>query len=743
MNENRGVPMGWREREWARRRAACGVALAGLAAWQAGPAQAQDGSGAVLEEIIVTAQKRQERLADTPLSISAVTAETLERLGATQFRDFAQTVPGLNFTTSGAGDTQVNLRGVTTGANVSPTVAIYVDDVPYGSSTAFANSASLALDVGLFDLERVEVLRGPQGTLYGASSMGGLVKYVTRRPELDAMGGTAQLGLSTTRNGGTGHTGNAALNVPLAGGKVAARAGGFHTRDAGYVDDPAAGRRNLNRADIGGGRLDLLAAPSEGLEVRLTAFAQDIERDGNAAVDKDRLTGRPIGGALEQRRLRREGFDQEFRLVSGAVEYDAGPVLLSSITSYQTVRSDGVTDLSALYVPLLAGFGLNYAAVDLPKSNKTDKFVQEVRVASPGGGAVDWLLGGFYTHEDSRQRQRVDPYGASGALAAPVLLAVDLPSTYEEAAGFANATWHVTDRLDLGAGLRYAANDQGYEQVATGILAGSFPEATSEDEVVTYVGNAQYRFTDRAMAYARVASGYRPGGPNFVANDPATGQPLAPPTFKADKLWSYEGGLRAETGDRRYSLDASAYWIDWDDMQVAAVRNALGVLANAGSARVRGVEATLSARPTAALRLGATLAYADAELREDAPDLGGDKGHRLPNTPRFAATVLADYDFELGGHEASAGITFRHVSARVASFDQSAGSPQYRLPDYQTVDLRLGVELGPVEARLAVRNLFDKRGELSAITAFAVAGGPARVTVLQPRTIGLTLGTRF
>src|SRR5262245_52430284 len=171
------------------------VALAvAFASLGSGVASAADNGG--LEEIIVTAQKRQEKLSETPLSVSVLSARDLSAMAATQFRDFAATVPGLSFTSTGAGQTQVNLRGINSGGDVSPTVGIYVDEVPYGSSTAFASGGQLALDVGLFDVQRVEILRGPQGTLYGASTMGGLLKYVPTPPDTSAFGGTARAGIS-------------------------------------------------------------------------------------------------------------------------------------------------------------------------------------------------------------------------------------------------------------------------------------------------------------------------------------------------------------------------------------------------------------------------------------------------------------------------------------------------------------------------------------------------------------------
>ena len=189
-----------------------------------------------LEEIVVTAQKQEQKLSETPLSVTALSSTDLTALAATQFRDFANTVPGLGFTSEGVGSTQINLRGITSGGSVSPTVGIYVDEVPYGSSTAFAGAAGLALDVGLFDLNRVEVLRGPQGTLYGASTMGGLLKYVTTAPDLQKFGGKARAGLSATDDGDINYDVASAVNLPFGSDKAAARLSGFYSHDGGYVD---------------------------------------------------------------------------------------------------------------------------------------------------------------------------------------------------------------------------------------------------------------------------------------------------------------------------------------------------------------------------------------------------------------------------------------------------------------------------------------------------------------------------
>ncbi|MEA3178580.1 MAG: iron complex outerrane recepter protein, partial [Gammaproteobacteria bacterium] len=264
---------------------ACVATFVASALSLTGTALAEGPGPVALEEVVVTAQKKAEKLSETPLSVTAISNSQIEALGATQFRDIANTVPGLSITGNGVGQNQVNLRGITTGADVAPTVGVYVDDVPYGSSTPFGNFAQLALDVGLFDLDRVEVLRGPQGTLYGASTMGGLIKYVTTMPDTNAFSGAARTGVSTTHNGGVSYDGAGAINAPLIPDIAAVRVSGFYSHDGGFIDNLALGQDDANQSKVYGGRVDFLLKPVDKLSVRLTAFAQNIYRDGSEASD--------------------------------------------------------------------------------------------------------------------------------------------------------------------------------------------------------------------------------------------------------------------------------------------------------------------------------------------------------------------------------------------------------------------------------------------------------------------------
>jgi len=693
-----------------------------------------------LEEIIVTAQKVEERLRDIPMSITAMTSRDLQALGATQFVDFANTVPSLNFTSSGVGQTQVNLRGITSGYNVSPTVGIYVDDVPYGSSTAFVASAQLALDVGLFDMTRVEILRGPQGTLYGAGTMGGLVKYVTNMPDTTAYGGTVRANVSSTQDGGVGYDASSAVNIPLVDDKAALRVGGFYTHNGGYVNNLARNDKDVDAADMYGGRVDFLFAPTDRLSVRLTAFAQDIDRDGSIAADFDRISGVPIDGKLDQRRAMPETFEQSFRLASATVKYSFDFATLTSISSYQTVSSDAITDFSALYVPALGGPSV-FSAVGLARNADTDKFTQELRLSATGS-VVDWLIGGFYTKEDSEQFQQLQPYDPAGARSPVNLLTLTVPSKYEEYAAFGNLTFHVTDKLDVTGGVRYAHNRQQQEQLGSGTMIDILPVRRDSGSVPTYLANVRYRVNDNFMPYVRFATGYRPGGPNAVLND-LDGVPMALPTFDDDRLTSYEAGVKLGSADRRVNADIAVYYVDWKDMQITAIRNGLGVIANAAKARSEGLEMTLTALPVPDLTVMGTFGYTNAQLAADAPDLGGVKGESLPDTPEITAALSAEYRFALSNYEAFAGGVVRYVDDRNANFDLAQGMPQYKLPDYTAVDLRTGMNLGGTRLQLYCKNITNERGQLSAITGTSLAGGPANISILQPRTYGLSVDVSF
>ncbi len=698
-----------------------------------------------VEEIIVTASKRAERLIDTPQAVTVLSGSDLTKIGATQFRDFASMVPGLSFTTAGAGNTQITLRGVTAGSDVGPTVSVYIDEVPFGAVGAFVQANSKILDAALFDLERIEVLRGPQGTLYGASSMGGLIKYVTKMPDTTAVNGLAQAGVSGTQHGGMDYNVGVSANIPITQDKFAARASAYQAHDGGYIRNVARRQDNANRSDTYGGRLDLLFSPTDKLNIRVQGFLQNSNRDGDGTADYTYAGAQPYG-SLGQSRALAEPYDQKIRLVSGTVAYDFGPAALTSVSSFQTSRTHYVVDASFAYVPLFRNsFARTFGAVGYPADLGTDKFTQEVRLSSQGTHAVDWQVGGFYTHQTSTNVQFFAFYDLA---LQPVPSATQQyffyvnPSSVEEYAGFGDMTWHVTDRFEVMGGLRVARSTQEAVVSGSGALVTPRPSTSSSDTAVTYLANARYHFTDTATGYVRFATGYRPGGPNYGVIDITTGRATSLPPYDSDNLKSYEVGFKATTADRRFSIDLAGYYIDWNNVQLSVSRGGLGVIANAAGATVRGGELAVSATPAEGLTVAGSIAYADAHLSAASTDLRAVSGERLPNVPRITATLSADYVFAVEPWQPSIGATLRHVGDRKSGY--SGSTSQHDLPAYTTVDLRAGVVVKAgntqdVDLQVYVHNVADRRGELGLLLP---QFGP-RVAVVKPRTFGLSATTRF
>jgi iron complex outermembrane recepter protein len=691
-----------------------------------------------LEEIVVTAQKRRERMIDVPQSVTILSASDLSKVGATQFRDWVNSIPGLSYTSTGAGTANVSLRGVTAGADISPTVGIYVDEVPYGNSTLFGGGAATGLDMALFDIERIEVLRGPQGTLYGASTMGGLIKYVTKQPDTRSFKGEALAGLSGTKDGRANYNAAAAINAPIAANSMAVRVSAYESHDGGYVDNITRGENDVNRSDIYGGRVDFLFAPTESLSIRVTGLQQNVDRDGRGESDF-RPSAAPLADSLEQRVRAQELFDQRFRMVSGALTYAWDRATLVSSTSYQSVDTLAVNDLSGFLPAVEFAHQRTYSAVTYEPSISIDKLSQEIRLATRGVRSLDWLIGGFYTRESSDVSFLLRPYDLADQPGPTNVWNNTQPARYEEYAAFGDLTWHLSNRVDVTGGVRYAHNATDVSSVSSGLFAGVplVPSHTTES-VATYLANMRYRFTDRSMAYLRYATGYRPGGPGFTTPSPVTGLPVGPPTFEPDSLKSYEVGFKSESDDRRLGVDLAAYHIDWSNIQLTVNEGGINGVINApGGAISDGAELTLTARPFRAFTATAAFAYQDARLAEADSDLRGAKGERLPNVSRFSAVANADYELPMDVFRPMLGVSLRYVGDRTSGF---SGVPvtYYRLPSYTVLDLRTSFTFGSIGAQLYVRNLFDERGQLSSAGA-----GVFRTLLLQPRTVGVSVTASF
>ncbi|WP_083902173.1 TonB-dependent receptor [Pandoraea sp. NE5] len=707
------------------------------------PASGKD--GATLNTVVVTATRRREPAREVPMQINVISADALQKSGAKTMSDYLSSEPGVDLNSQGgSGAGQISMRGVTTGEQTGPTVGVYVDDVAFGGSTVFSQGATFALDMSLLDLNHIEVLRGPQGTLYGAGAMGGLLKYVTNEPDTEEFSGQASAGMSATKHGGIGNTASAVLNIPIKNDVAAVRVSAFSQHDAGYVDaiGPQAGSR-IDRGDTYGARASLLLTPTSQFTVRLSAITQNINRNAPNYVAYDK-SGQPVDGDLTTRIYAPEPFHQNVELYSLGLEYDFGWSRFNSITSYQSVKTDQPQDLSVVYVPALAAQGLNLNSVVAMNLATTNKVTQEFRMTSPANRRLEWLGGLFFTRERSEADQGIVGAFADGTT--PSLSALTAPSTYTEYAAYGDLTYHVTQRLALTGGIRIAHNQQSYNQSTSGLLGGP-PQsisAPSSDTSKTYMLTASYGLTDNSNVYVRAASGYRPGGPNALLVSPITGRPgNGSATFQPDTLWTYEAGYKADLFDKRLSLSATAYDIEWKNIQQLGALEGVNQVINAGDARIKGFELASSFRPDRHWDFGAGFSYIDAKLTQGNAATGTQSGDPLPNSAKFSATLTGTYHFSLGTYASYVGIAQRFVGRRHAGFGTSNGRPDYPLPGYAVTDLLAGIDFGKASLNFYVRNLFDRRALLAAGTALMPLGGPALVSVERPRTIGAVLTVPF
>ncbi len=699
-----------------------------------------------LGAVVVSASRRREPVREVPMQVNVIGGEQLNRNGATNLSDYLSNEAGVDVkSTGGAGVGSVSIRGVSTGAQTIATVGVYVDDVAFGSSGPFVNGAQMALDMGSLDLNHIELLRGPQGTLYGAGAMGGLLKYVTNEPDTYELTGRLSLGASAMRGGAASRTLGAVVNVPLQEDVAGLRISAFSDRVGGSTDTVGpAGRANSDGGDTRGARASLLVTPGNRLKLRLTATSQKITRDGTDFVDVDPASGRPIEGERGRRLLAPEPYQVKVDLLSADVEYDFGWARINSISSRQRVRSGLNLDLSAGYLPLLRGLGLDLGSTPISNVLALDKRTQEFRLTSKADKQFEWLAGVYVDDEKSDNRQAVAstlPDGKPG----PSLATAALPAEYRELAAYGDLTWKLTQGLAVTGGLRVAHNKQHYVQHSDGLLVGGAQsiDANSSDTSRTWLLTARYALDSRSDLYARAATGYRPGGPNAVLRSATTGEPLAPPTFRPDTLTSVEAGYKGDLLDKRLSFEAAVFDIRWNDLQQYMPVNGVTVIVNAGAAHVRGAELAANWRPDAHWTLAGNAALIDAKLSEDTPGLGAVAGARLPTSARFSATLSASYAFTLAGFSSYLGLTQRHVGQRNAGFEGSAAVPLYRLPAYSMTDLQAGIDFKRASLALFVRNVFDKPAQLGATSAVQALGGPTWVSLARPRTLGATLTLPF
>jgi len=719
--------------------------------------RAAEGAAGVIDEIIVTAQKRSESLQDVPISVSAFAEEQLTRVHATQLQDYAAYMPGINISNGGSpGQTSITLRGI---AAVGPgsVVGTYVDETPLGASNNYARATSFALDLMPYDIERVEVLRGPQGTLYGAGSMGGLLKYVLKEPDTDEFEVRGGLeGFDVNGADDLGWAARAGVNVPL-GESVALRASYFQQNTPGYIDNTYTGEEDVNELEQSGGRASLLWQISDTASLKVNALWQQLDSDNNGTmalglVDTDPFRATRSFGDLATSIPNEEAFSKDVDYYSATLSWNLGWADFVSATSYSKTHTSQTQDASITYgslFPILSVlFELPGAPFDegLSKFNLTldhEKWTQEFRLASSGEGAFQWRVGGFYTEEDSKNRQLVDATDLSGVpieAFLPYFAFAQLPSQYEELAVFGDVTFKISDSFDVITGLRWASNEQKFRQISTGaIIVTANDPGESDEDVFTYAISPRWHLTDETMLYARVATGYRPGGPNTIV-------PGMPRAVEADELTNYELGFKSIFMDGRALLNAAVFYIDWEDIQQARTFGGVSGLDNAGDAESQGIELESLFSVTPGLQLGLNFAYTDATLKSSPPDLPNALGVQLPGVPEWSGAITANYSFTaFGGRGANVGGGWRYVDERYSQVVMLTENLAYALPAYDVLDLHADVQIDSVTMRLFVKNLTDERAFTGGGVTTDGSNQPVRLdlAVLQPRTVGLSIDFQF
>mgnify|MGYP001035096551 FL=1 len=722
-----------------------------------------------LEGITVTAAKREQDIQKVPISMTALTGEQLERQGVTSLVDLARIAPSLTVASSGPGENNLIIRGISSSAGSAATVGYYLDDVPIAaSSNAALLSTRGVIDPSVFDIERVEVLRGPQGTIYGSSSMGGTVKYVTNQPDLDFVEARIKTDVSGTYHGGPNANVNGVLNVPLIKDTVALRVSAYYRDDDGYIDrypisptnyleaDPDGKKKdNVNTYKTYGTRVAMLIKPDDTLTITPSFIYQYSKLGSPFTYDK-------IPATLEnpyQVRDVNEANVQKSTISNIAIHKQFNAFELMSSTSYFT-RDVNLRDDSSKVINYFFGLPTVYPTT-MYGSYKNKELTEEVRATSKFDGPVQAILGAFY-HDVNAPLESSIPYpaGFNQTFNNPfpthsTIYAGTRNATLDEYAVFGEVSWNITDKLKASAGIRAFEVKQGFSQGGDGLLNGgpSFVHSSSKDYGNTPKFTLQYQISPENMVYATASQGYRPGGPNNPAPAALCGSEVAGlglsqsqlNKYNPDTLWNYELGFKSAWLDRRLLIDASVYHIDWNHVQQQIVLGCgYNITANFGSAVSQGAELEMKFLPVNAVTLSAGFSYNDAHLKNDVPGTSAKDGDRLVNVPRFTGSLAAEYRHRVNvQYDGFMRADLSYVGNSNFLYDRD--SPFYRRGGFATTNVRMGVEgRNGFDISLYATNLFDKRGETDLPVAIS-ADLPTtrRVALNQPRTIGVTLQYQY
>ncbi len=784
-------------------RTALATAVSAAALIGGSPAVAQD--SVYLEEIVVTATKRESTIQDLPFSINAQTAADIRRSGADTLEDLSRNVAGLTIQNLGPGQSQVAVRGVSAGQiirdqpGVKEQVGVYLDE----------SVISLSLftpDLDFYDLNRVETLRGPQGTLFGSGSIGGTIRYITNEPNPDAFEGAVDLDINSLSDGEEGGHVKGMVNVPL-GDAAALRVVAYSTEYAGFID--ALGENGSRQSDVNsgnrtGGRVALKLQPSEFLTITPRIVYQEIETDGFNRQEAFNLYANPYTTTRpaiqlderEQYLLLDEAFEDETTIGDVVVEWDTGAGEVTFVGSY-TDRSILVSrDASALTGSVSVDLGFPEDAILLPSNlrdtTELEQTTYELRYSSDTDSDLQFVIGAFYsdTQRDYAQRLPTPGYdfytdlvlgaGTAAAVTPPYgpdsPYNADLSYDIEQIAAFGEANYRVSDRFVLTLGARYYDTEEDRVIFGTGLFSDGWDQSdsTSSDGWTPRV-MASYELNERVTLNAQASKGFRLGGVNDPLNSSlCTPEDLAVfggfQIYDDEELWNYETGIKARFG--AVTVNAAAFYTDIEGLQVTLDAGSCSsrISFNVPEAHTAGIELEMSAQPTEDLLLTFAGSMLEAEFDStvtaaDGSVLGGVKdGNRLPSVPelQFAASATYFLPALLGSEETYVAATLQHVSNRYTQpTDQLPGAGEFssglpyggatgsevtdldlQLDAYEIINLRAGLRFEDWELAAYVNNLTDENADLSFDRE---RGGRARLAFRTntPRSIGLSARMMF
>lgn len=732
-------------------------------------AQASAGDPAVdPSEIVVTANRRSESVQNVPLSITALSSQALEQRAATSFFDYGTSVPNLAFGTTAEGVSSsrtLAIRGIAD----KNTTAFYIDDTPVSES----------LDPKIVDVARIEVLRGPQGTLYGARSMGGAVRLITTQPDADEFDARIHASIATTdHTDRPDYSIDGAANIPVVQDKIGLRVVGLHEYDAGYFTrtygpqgGPTTTVKNVGRSVTDGASAAMLLKLSDNLSVTPRVLYQKTSYNGFPFADvATQSSSEPvilIPASFDQHRDFNipESSRDEWYLATLDMKLTTSLGALTSATSYfhrNTQDTEDGTDFIAfaygLTTPLPAPVTIQYPVRE---------FAQEFRFVSDFHGPFQLVAGLFYSRNSS---QRYYPPNiipgldaATGGVFGTDLNIAQLESSVQkDYAAYAEGTLEVLNGLKAIAGARFYKIETTSSLVGDGIVLGgptSIPAQTRKDTGIQPKFSLQYQISPGNQIFATAAKGFRPGGINGVIPDTSgcpedlaqLGLTAQDTTFyRPDSVWSYEVGAKTTMLDRRLTADASAFRIDWDNIQqVIGLQCGFTFRGNAGKARSQGIELEITARLFEGFSLDAGFGYTDAKFLTTPPGTEFQKGGRVPQVPKYTFTAAADYAFPISESVRGFGhLDYRYVSDSLSVLNSGKDAngiviPRIR-PSYNIIDLRAGVSFGRNEVALFAKNLTNEIANLGdSLAVAAEAPGRARISINQPRTVGVELRSHF